>query len=59
MQLIKITRYPVKSLQGEDISSAQIRLDGVGGDRSGASATKAPGDPDRPPSCVAAVLCGV
>lgn len=34
MRLVKITRYPVKSLQGEDVSSAQIELDGVRGDRS-------------------------
>lgn len=34
MRLVKIARYPVKSLQGEDVSSAEIELDGVRGDRS-------------------------
>lgn len=34
MRLVKITRYPVKSLQGEDVSSAEIEPDGVRGDRS-------------------------
>jgi uncharacterized protein YcbX len=33
MRLVKIARYPVKSLQGEDVSSAEIELDGVHGDR--------------------------
>jgi uncharacterized protein len=34
MRLVQITRYPVKSLQGEDLRSAEIELDGMGGDRS-------------------------
>lgn len=33
MQLVEITRYPVKSLQGENLSAAQIELDGVRADR--------------------------
>jgi uncharacterized protein YcbX len=33
MRLVQIARYPVKSLQGEDLSSAQIEPDGLGGDR--------------------------
>ena len=33
MRLEQITRYPVKSLQGETVSSAQIEPDGVRGDR--------------------------
>lgn len=33
MQLTKIVRYPVKSLQGEDVSSAAIEPDGLHGDR--------------------------
>ena len=33
MRLVKIARYPVKSLQGEDVSSGEIELDGVRGDR--------------------------
>jgi uncharacterized protein YcbX len=34
MRLVKMARYPVKSLQGEDMSSAEIEPDGVRGDRS-------------------------
>jgi len=33
MRLVEIARYPVKSLQGEVMSSAEIELDGVRGDR--------------------------
>ena len=33
MKLIKVVRYPVKSLQGEDLSSADIEPDGLHGDR--------------------------
>ena len=33
MQLIRIVRYPVKSLQGEDLPSAEIEPDGIKGDR--------------------------
>ena len=33
MRLVEIARYPVKSLQGEIVSSAEIELDGVRGDR--------------------------
>ena len=33
-RLVRIARYPVKSLQGEDVSSAEIEPDGVRGDRS-------------------------
>ncbi|MGZ3388908.1 MAG: MOSC N-terminal beta barrel domain-containing protein [Isosphaeraceae bacterium] len=33
MRLVEIARYPVKSLQGEVVSSAEIELDGVRGDR--------------------------
>ena len=34
MRLAQITRYPVKSLQGEVLSSAEIEKDGLSGDRS-------------------------
>lgn len=33
MRLVQITRYPVKSLQGEVVSSAEIEPDGLHGDR--------------------------
>lgn len=33
MRLITITRYPVKSLQGEDLATAEIEADGLHGDR--------------------------
>jgi hypothetical protein len=33
MRLFQITRYPVKSLQGEMLPSAEIETDGVSGDR--------------------------
>lgn len=33
MQLVQIARYPVKSLQGEVVSSAQLELSGMRGDR--------------------------
>jgi MOSC domain-containing protein len=33
MRLVQITRYPVKSLQGESVTSAEIEPDGVRGDR--------------------------
>jgi hypothetical protein len=33
MRLVEIARYPVKSLQGELLSSAEIEPDGVRGDR--------------------------
>ncbi|HEU5268010.1 MAG TPA: MOSC N-terminal beta barrel domain-containing protein [Jatrophihabitans sp.] len=33
MRLVKIARYPVKSLQGEVVSSVEIEPDGVRGDR--------------------------
>lgn len=33
MRLVEIARYPVKSLQGEVVSSAEIELDGMRGDR--------------------------
>jgi uncharacterized protein YcbX len=33
MRLVEIARYPVKSLQGELVSSAEIELDGMRGDR--------------------------
>lgn len=33
MRLIKLVRYPVKSLQGEDVASAEIEPDGLHGDR--------------------------
>jgi uncharacterized protein YcbX len=33
MRLVEIARYPVKSLQGETVSSAQIEPDGLRGDR--------------------------
>jgi MOSC N-terminal beta barrel domain len=33
MKLLQITRYPVKSLQGESVSSAETELDGLRGDR--------------------------
>jgi uncharacterized protein YcbX len=33
MRLVRITRYPVKSLQGEVLSSAEIEADGLRGDR--------------------------
>jgi uncharacterized protein YcbX len=33
MHLVEVARYPVKSLQGEVVSSAEIELDGVHGDR--------------------------
>src|SRR5437870_7535537 len=33
MRLAQITRYPVKSLEGEAVRSAEIELDGVRGDR--------------------------
>lgn len=33
MRLVKIMRHPVKSLQGEDMSRADIETDGVRGDR--------------------------
>ena len=33
MRLIKIMRYPVKSLQGEEVSGAELEPDGLRGDR--------------------------
>lgn len=33
MRLVEIARYPVKSLQGENLSDAEIELDGVRSDR--------------------------
>lgn len=33
MRLTKLVRYPVKSLQGEEVSSAEIEPDGLAGDR--------------------------
>jgi uncharacterized protein YcbX len=33
MRLVKIARYPVKSLQGEDLSVAEIESSGLSGDR--------------------------
>jgi uncharacterized protein len=33
MRLAQINRYPVKSLQGEEVPTAEIELDGVRGDR--------------------------
>ena len=33
MQLVSITRYPVKSLQGEQLSDAEVESDGLRGDR--------------------------
>lgn len=33
MRLVEIVRYPVKSLQGEELSNAEIEVDGLHGDR--------------------------
>ena len=33
MRLVQIARYPVKSLQGELVSTAEIEVNGVQGDR--------------------------
>jgi len=33
MRLVKIMRYPVKSLQGEEVASAELESDGLRGDR--------------------------
>jgi len=33
MQLVSIVRYPVKSLQGEELSTAEVESDGLRGDR--------------------------
>jgi len=33
MRLVSIARYPVKSLQGEELSDAEIEVDGLRGDR--------------------------
>ncbi len=33
MQVLEIWRYPVKSLRGEQLQSAELRVDGIHGDR--------------------------